>query len=92
MSAGIFGPLPIIFSDEPGMDKQERRGSWRERADMAYRLHCTAYEHLCRSGTFWPHRIGRYMADARGANEGAAHRKRNLVHLGSPRLIGVPIP
>ena len=74
------------------MDKQERRGSWRERADMAYRLHRTAHEHLGRSGTFWPHRIGRNMADARGANEGAAQRKRNLVHLGSPRLIGVPIP
>ena len=74
------------------MDRQERRGSWRERADMAYRLHCTAYEHLGRSGTFWAHRIGRNMADARGANEGAAQRKRNLVHLGSPWLIDVPIP
>ena len=52
MSAGIPGPLPSIFSDEPGIDRHERRGRLRERADMAYRLHRTAHEHLGRRGTF----------------------------------------
>jgi len=74
------------------MDKQERRGSWRERADMAYRLHCTAYEHLGRSRTFWPHRIRWNMADTRGADESATQRKRNLVYFCAPWLIDVPIP
>src|SRR5262245_49811988 len=35
MSAGIPGPLPSIFSLEPGMERQERRGRPRVRADMA---------------------------------------------------------
>ena len=35
MSAGMPGPLPSIFSLEPGMDRHERRGRSRERADMA---------------------------------------------------------
>ena len=38
MSAGMPGPLPIIFSDDPGIERQERRGRSRERADMAVRL------------------------------------------------------
>ena len=35
MSAGMVGPLVSIFSLEPGMDRQERRGRSRVRADMA---------------------------------------------------------
>ncbi len=35
MSAGMPGPLPIIFSDEPGIDKQLRRGKSRERGDIS---------------------------------------------------------
>ena len=34
MSAGSPGPLPSIFSLEPGMDRQERRGRFRVRSDM----------------------------------------------------------
>jgi hypothetical protein len=45
MSAGMPGPLPIIFSEDPGIDKQERRGKSRERADMLKILHRTQYEH-----------------------------------------------
>ena len=44
MSAGIPGPLPIIFSEDPGIDKQERRGKSRERADMLKILHRTPHE------------------------------------------------
>src|SRR3954447_21628948 len=35
MSAGIPGPLPSIFSLEPGIDRQERRGRLRVRSDMS---------------------------------------------------------
>ncbi len=52
MSAGMPGPLPNIFSDEPGIDRQERRGRLRERADMVYRLHRTTDEHLGRRTAF----------------------------------------
>src|SRR5258706_11245966 len=34
MSAGIPGPLPSIFSLDPGIDRHERRGKSRLRADM----------------------------------------------------------
>jgi hypothetical protein len=36
--------LPIIFSEDPGIDKQERRGKSRERADMLKILHRTPHE------------------------------------------------
>jgi hypothetical protein len=47
------GPLPIIFSEDPGIDKQERRGKSRERADMLKilhraRLHRAVAQQLCR--------------------------------------------
>ena len=48
MSAGIPGPLPIIFSEDPGIDKQERRGKSRERADMLKILHRAVAQQLCR--------------------------------------------
>ena len=35
MSAPSVGALPIIFSLEPGTDRQERRGRLRVRSDMA---------------------------------------------------------
>ena len=38
MSAGMPGPFPIIFSDDPGIERQDRRGRSRERADMPVRL------------------------------------------------------
>ncbi len=46
MSAGIPGPLPNIFSDDPGIDKQERRGRSRERGDMPCRLDDAASQEL----------------------------------------------
>ena len=46
MSALVPGPFPIIFSDEPGIARQERRGRFRERKDMALRLHRASYQHL----------------------------------------------
>jgi hypothetical protein len=42
----VPGPLFIIFSDEPGIARQERRGRLRERKDMALRLHRASYQHL----------------------------------------------
>ena len=35
MSAGTVGALARNFSLEPGVDRQDRRGRSRERADMA---------------------------------------------------------
>jgi hypothetical protein len=34
MSAGIEGPFAIILSDDPGIERHERRGRSRDRADI----------------------------------------------------------
>jgi hypothetical protein len=31
----VVGPFPIIFSLDPGIERQDRRGRSRERGDMA---------------------------------------------------------
>lgn len=72
MSAGMPGPLPIIFSDDPGIDKQERRGRSRERGDMSCRLDDAAAKKFGCGWTFrleiprhvvadtvWTHHLGK---------------------------------
>ena len=46
MSALVPGPLFIIFSDEPGIARQERRGRLRDRKDIVLRLHRASHQHL----------------------------------------------
>ena len=59
MSAGMPGPLPSIFSLEPGIDRQERRGRSRERADMGRSL---------RAGRMLPRREHRAISRRGGAH------------------------